>query len=236
MTDEPVVEWNITHHVMLALEIATAEAEALLPDSVTPVEVRPGVALMHLAALRFAPDNVGPGSAPFGEVAMMVLVEPNLNLQMPNPRLAMHVLRVRSESEGFVNHRERKTLFTPTQLQSDLVVAFAEDGMSVALSDGHGPIAEMKNSHPNPRLRPREMWGQHFNHTQGIVYGGPWHWEGMLFEHQRRKDWGQLHPHPLFEGINTDRVRACYRGFFASAGHPIRERFYPVSPQFISEA
>jgi hypothetical protein len=231
MTESPTVEWIITRHIMLALEVTTAEADGLVPSHMVPVEVRPGVALMHIAALRFAPDNVGAGSAPFGEVALMVLVEPNLAIDMPHPRLALHVVRVLSDSPGFVNHPRRRTLFTPTRLVADLAVDFAEDGMSVALRDARGPIAQLRNAKNNPRFRPRQMWGQHFNDTQDVVHGGAWHWQGSLLEHQRRTGWGRLHEHPLFGGVDTTRVRSCYRGFFAGIDTPVRERFYPVAPQ-----
>ncbi|MCP4688122.1 MAG: hypothetical protein GY859_08735 [Desulfobacterales bacterium] len=229
--DRPlVVKWDITHQAMLSFEIDTDAVEAVLPEGLVARELRPGASLLQISMLRYAPGNFGPDSPVFLEVVVILSIAPDLSWDMPTPRFSFYPLTVYSDSKEFVDS-EADRVGTPTVLVESLEVHFRNGCLQVEASDKHGPIAWLRNTHPEPKFKHKGFWGQQINDTKGPLNGSPWHWEGEIFEHQRRGEWGKLHPHPIFKDLDISSVRTCYRQMFAkAAGSHCYERFYQVRP------
>ncbi len=225
-----VVAWRITHHMMLTFEMDYEAVEAVVPKPLVPLEIRPGVGLFSLAALRYCSGHFGrPDSPGFSEIVGIVTVPPNLSLPMPNPRFSFFALNVFSDSVDFVEG-EKETVYTPTVHSPSLQAVFGDDGRSVQVFDDDGPIADFVNTNPDLRFKPKLLWGQHFNDTKGPLHNGTWTWEGVAAEHQKPGDWGALHPHRFFKGLDLSAVQRCMFQMVArvGAGDVHMERFYKV--------
>lgn len=223
-----VIKWRVTQHIMMIFEAPLEDLERITPAPLVPVEVKPGIGLVYLAALHFEDGHFGPDSVGFDEAVFVVAVAPDLSMEMPTPRFSFFAFNVYTDSPDFVAY-EAKNIHTPAQVRPGFQVRFRDDGLGVEVRDDSGPIAVMNNTHPAPSFRRKEMWGQHFNDTRGgVLHSGPWHWEGALFEHEHQGDWGRLYPHSIFAGLDVSRLRRCSRQFFARPGEEILERFYEV--------
>lgn len=224
--DPLVIEWHIQRHIMFTWEVDLEAIEPLIPPELTAVEVRPGIALFSVAALLYEPGQFRPDSPPFLELVSVAHVQPDLSVKMPVSRFAMHAISVYSDSPDFIQ-QEGEKLFTPTTFDPSLKFTFTEAWDGVDASDDDGPIISFKSTHPSPVYTPDEMWGQHFNDSHGLHFG-IWEWDGIKFEHMHRGDAGRLHQHPFFKGMDTSRIRGCYRQMIPKPGSSACERFYKV--------
>jgi hypothetical protein len=224
--DPLVIEWHIQKHIMFTWEIDAEALEPFVPEELTLVEVRPGVALFSVAGLHYEPAQFRPDSPPFFELVSVAHVQADLSVEMPMSRFAMHAISVYSDSVDFVEQEGQK-LFTPTTLDPSLDLTFTERSDGVDASDKDGKILSFRSTHPNPNFVHDEMWGQHYNDTKGL-HMGIWEWDGMKFEHMHKGDAGKFYPHPFFKGMDLTRIRSCYRQMLPEPGGKACERFYRV--------
>jgi hypothetical protein len=222
--DPLVIEWHVDKHIMFTWEIDLDALSPLVPDELSLVEVRPGIALFSVAGLVYKPGNFGPDSKSFFELVSVAHVAPDLSVKMAPCRFAMHAISVYSDSPNFVR-QEGEKLFTPTTLDPSLDIRFNERCDRAEASDADGPIISWQSTHPEPVYTAYEMWGQHYNDTRGLHFG-IWEWDGMKFEHMKGGNAGRFHPHPFFKGMDVGAIRGCYRQMVAQPGAPAVERFY----------
>lgn len=219
------LHWRIKKQVMYLWEIDTDVLAPLVPDPLTPKEVRPGISLFAIEALHYHTDHFRPGYPEFLEAVLTAAVDPDLSIDMPVPRFCMHAISVISESQEFCD-QEGRVLFTPTELVPKLRMEFSEDGASCDMFDGDAPIVSMRNTHPEVVYEPKTLWGQYYTNTNGLQQG-IWRWDGEMFEHMkagRSSSFGGSHP--FFKGMDMSRVRGCYRQLMAKPGHQSSARFY----------
>ena len=224
--DPLILEWCLLRHILFNWEIDTEALEPFVPRELTLVEVRPGVSLLSVAGMLYAPGHFGPGSPAFFELAALANVQSDLSLNMPLSRFAMHSISVYSNSADFVR-QEGSLTFTPAFLDPTLELKFTENWDGLDAWDEDGPIVSLRNTHPSPVYAPDEFWGQHFNETKGLQRG-IWQWNGSKFDHMHKGNAGTLSPHPFFKGIDLKRVRGCYRQFLPKPGTRFFERFYKM--------
>lgn len=223
--DDPlVIEWHIKRHIMFTWEIDVEALDKLVPEELTPVEVRPGIGLFSVAMLRYAGDNFFPGSPEFIELVSVAHVQSDLSIAMPMPRFSMHAISVYTDSPEFVK-QEGELLFTPTQLDPTLELEWTETWDGCAAKDADGPIVSFKSTHPDPVFAHDEFWGQHYNDTNGL-HRGIFEWDGMKCEHMQRGSAGRFHDHPFYKGMDLERIRGCYRQMIPQCGSGAIERFY----------
>jgi hypothetical protein len=220
-----IVFWRINRHLFYTFEVDTDTAQAVVPDALDVIEVRPGVALMSVGLLRYEPGHFRPDSPVFFELVGAVHVSPDMSTEMPVPNMTFSSFSVLSDSADFVEN-EGRTLFTPTRLVP-LSVRLTADELGVEVSDTRGPILSMPSAHPEPRWVQKEMWGQHFTNTRGLQHG-IWEWDGRVFEHQRPLRGWKIHPHPFWCGIDPAAVRGVYRTMVLEPGTVCHERFYAM--------
>jgi hypothetical protein len=218
------LHWRIRKQVMYLWEIDTDAIAPLVPDPLTPKEVRPGISLFAIEALHYHTDHFRPGYPEFLEAVLTAAVEPDLSIDMPVPRFCMHAISVISESPEFCE-QEGRLLHTPTELVPGLRMEFSEDGASCDMFDGDQPIVLCKNTHPSVAYEPKVLWGQYYTNTKGLQQG-IWRWDGEMFEHMKAGNYGTFHKHPFFKGMDTSRVRGCYRQMMARPDFQNSARFY----------
>lgn len=220
-----LLEWTIDRHLFFTFEIDTDAVAGALPEALDTVEIRPGISLLSLGILRYKGGHFGEASPPFDELVAAIHVPPDLSTRMPMPTMSFYAIAVFTDSPDFVA-QEEYTIYTPAYHVPSLAVEYSADGLEAEAWDERGPIASVRNSHPEPSFTHAELWGQHYTNTKGLHHG-IWEWDGRRFEHMRasRGDW-KLHQHPLFETIDVTRVRRCYRQMMLEPGTLCRERFY----------
>ena len=168
--------WRVKKQVMYLYEIDLDAITRHVPPSLEPMEVRPGRALMAIEALHYHADHFAVGKPEFLEMVVTVAVQPDLSIDMPVPRFCMYPISVLSDSPDFVA-QEGRLLHTPTELVSNLKMAYSADGSSCTIADGDQPIVSMINTHPAPPYDHKVLWGQYYTNEKGLQQG-IWRWEG----------------------------------------------------------
>ena len=222
-----ILAWKIDRQLFYTLEVDLAEAERIVPDSLEVIQLRPGVALMSLSIVKFIPGQFGPDSPGFNELVAAIHVAPDLGIQMPVPTMSIFTFSMLSDSAPFIA-QEPDTLAAPGRLVS-LKYELTSDMLGVTVSDEEGTILHMPSSHPEPHWVAKEMWGQHFTNTRGLLHG-IWQWDGHLFEHQRNIPGWKLFPHSFWSGFDIRKAHGPYRTMLLQPNTLCNERFYAMRP------
>jgi len=221
-----VINWRLIGHVFCTWEIGMDAVEKILPTRLEPVDLRPGVGLLSIGCLRFAKGHFTADAPEFNEIVIVVHVQPDLSVAMPQPRFTFYAHSVVSDSVNFVDHEARE-IFTPTEHVPSLQLDFSPDGLGVRAWDEDGPFLELRSTAPASAFTPALIWGQYYSQI-GRLRHGIWNWQGTRFEHMQRGDPGKPMPHPYFRGLDVSKVSSCYRQMYAEPGRVHNERFYKV--------
>ncbi|MCA9618558.1 MAG: hypothetical protein KC731_06045 [Myxococcales bacterium] len=227
-------DWSIVDHLAFTFELPLAQVEALLPAQVSPVRPAPGLGLVQLIHARYPAGTLGEPE-PFDEVVCAALVEPDLSLDMPLPKVTLHVVDVLSNSARFVAHKV-PALKMPVHHAPSLRGAFDADGLGSKVEDERGPLLELRCPDAS-RFKPKSFCGQYFALHEGTLHHSVWAWQGSLFESQRaRRDTGVVHAHPWLAGLGLEALtRApCFMRQLREPGQPVSMRTY-AARRFVSE-
>src|SRR5262245_6173105 len=85
-----VSEWHIRQMCHFVYEVPAQVVAPLLPAGLSAVEPRPGVALLSVGYVDWLPGNNEGRWPAFLELTIMVLVHPDLSLEMPTPRYSYY--------------------------------------------------------------------------------------------------------------------------------------------------
>lgn len=223
-----VIDWRLKSHMLCTWEVDMPALEAAIPGDLEPIEVRSDVGLVSLTCMRYRTDHFYPGSPEFSEIMLFAPVQGDLSVRMPEARFNAYTMSVYSDSPDFVA-QEGRTLYTPTVHVPSLRVDFDVDKLTASAADERGPIVSFRNTGGAPKWSYEVLWGQHYNDTQGRLVQGIWNWDGTMFEHMQRGDYGRMHQHPFFGKLDVSRVRSCYRQMFMQPETEAHERFYEVT-------
>ncbi len=230
-------DWRIERHVAFTLEVPAPPLEARLPAGVSPVRPVPGMALLQLIVARYGAGTLG-SPEPFDEVVCAALVEPDLSLDMPLPRLTLHVFDVLSNSARFVAHKV-PALKMPVHHAPSLEVHHDADAYAVRVADAQGPMFEL-GSPDAAGFKHKAFVGQYFAQHEGALQHSVWAWEGTLFETQRRRGGHvALADHPWlasWEVGSLERLRRapCFMRQHSEPSLPVAMRTY--APRCLSQS
>lgn len=219
-------DWFISDHLAFTFELPLATVEALVPPAVSPIRPAPGLALVQLIHARYAAGTLGEPT-PFDEVVCAALVEPDLSLDMPLPKVTLHVLDVLSNSARFVAHKV-PALKMPVHHAPTMRGVFDADGRGSKVEDERGPLLELRCPDAS-RFKPKSFCGQYFARHDGALHHGVWAWQGSLFESQRaRRDIGIVHAHPWLGDLGLEALRGapCFMRQLREPGQAVRMRTY----------
>lgn len=209
------IKWAFDFDLCFMLEVETTSIAHHLPRGIHPSEVRPGISLLAFSIHRF-PEGAVNGTMPkITEASVGVMVQPNLSIAMPMPRLAIYVIYVASSCQKFTQYA-RDVDKMPIYHAQNLKCIVSED-FSVSVSDDNGPMYELKNTLENVVFKKSELMGQGFTYANGEdLYCTSFKWEGNLCEHQDgSKDFGKIYNHPSLKGIRiNEEQQTCYLQMF----------------------
>ncbi|MFB0517602.1 MAG: hypothetical protein ACETWG_13520 [Candidatus Neomarinimicrobiota bacterium] len=225
---EGLIIWQLNFALSTIYEIETEAIEHLVPKRLTPIEVAPGISLLHLAAFNF-PEG-GLGYLPeFQELVLSLIVTPDLSRGVPQS--AMYVLSLGSTCQEHLDHCVNYYKlpvygqFTKVSLQ--------QDPHSVKYEDGNGPIISMKNIHPNPVYTKDGRYYQAFVKEAGEIYVADVEMKGSLFEHQSTGDAGQMWSHPFFRDIDLETTEPTVYMQTINKPSSIGQQLYPRPEKFV---
>jgi hypothetical protein len=234
MTDDRVgsaaltMRWHVRNQSLFFYEIDADVLAPLLAPQLELAEVRPGIALMSLECLHYRAGHYRPDHPESYEMVIAAIVHPNLSIDMPVPKFALQIINVITDSADFAVH-EAEILGSPMVHVPGLAMTFTADGTSVDVRDGNQPIVSCRNTDPDARYERKELWGLTYATRHGLQHG-IFRWQGEVHEHMKRGAYGALHPHAAFLGIDTSRVRGCYRQMSARPDGPTEIRYYHLGP------
>jgi hypothetical protein len=184
-------------------EFPTANARALLPPGLQPVEPHHGLSVLTVTVFEFHDSAVGA----YKEVALSVAVAPRIQHGEPMPRAAMFPFLVGTTTPEARRHGMEVWHLPhhPTDLVVDIqrregeIVANAAEGgqpiLTLRITDG-GEVA----------WEPVEHLYQTFMHDQAGDYFSPLIMNGPFMEHEEERGSLVLHPHAFTKGIDADEV------------------------------
>jgi hypothetical protein len=200
-------------------EMSTADARALLPSHLEPMEKLHTRSVLAVLAFQFSESEVGT----YDELVLAVITPPRVEPGRPLPKAAFFPFMVATSTEAARQHAiERWCL---PHYMKDLDFEFAEgDGrMSVRVTDAGTPVVELSvTEHTFHRaVNPNHCFtiGNGSRHKVNIYMDGP------HSEHEEETGELMLHPHPMLEGLTLDEV----------SSYPFREEWYRAGIQTFEE-
>lgn len=229
-----VSRWNLSTIFHNLFEIPTAAIAPLLPKGVEPLEVRPGVSLYDIGDVLWNSGNLDGSWPAFHELTAMIVVQPDLSIDMPMPKFAFYVPKIIANWSGFVEN-ERRVLHLPTEY-TPLEVGKGEGLIDLRATDGKDLIFEFRNTNPQLAFPRDAFFGQYYSVEDGKLWFGIWRFEGFLCEHQKKGHPGRLANHKLFYGeLNVaDYCTESYMQLITSPDEDCIETFW--EPWIIRDA
>lgn len=219
-------DYLVDEHLNYMFEVDTSRVASLLPPHVTPKEPRPGRSLINVGYMRFDGSQIG-GRPDTIELTLSIVINPDLSLDMPIPKLCVYDFRIASNCPVFLSHEDEIQKLQGMHLPG-LARRFHPDRYGVDVWDDHGPIFSFKNPNANPVFKYELATGQYVTRHRDGLYQGVFVWEGVGCEQQSQGDCGRLHPHPFFQEIDVDWAEDCYIQMFLPHATPVLFRsFYP---------
>jgi hypothetical protein len=221
-----IARWDFISMFHGFYEIPTRVVRPLLPRGIEPVEVRPGISLYDIGHAHWNEGNLRGQWPEFHEITVMLVVHPDLSVDMPMSKFCFFVLKIAANCHPFVEN-EARTLHLPTAF-TPLHCRKSDDPTAVTLSDDQKMMFFMRSTNPNPTFHEDDFYGQYYTAKNGKLWFGPWRWQGTLCEHQKQGDHGGLVNHRLLYG-DIDVERDCtelYIQMYTEPGKRCIETFY----------
>lgn len=213
----PLLTWWHDFAMVCAWEVPMSALARLVPARLQPIEVRPGVGLFLINTAHYL-DGIVEGVPAHYELALNVMCQPDLRVDMPTPNLTFFTPRITSTSAAFLEHARDVDHFEP-YFASGLRAELARDRARVAFWDDDGLIVELYSTHPQPVFETTTIWGQYYTEREGVLRLGKFQWVGTMFEHQRPEPCARFNrEHPIWGGL--DLGGAAERTYLQMIGPP----------------
>lgn len=208
----PTEDYVIDEHLNFMYEVETARVLPLLPAPVTPKEPRPGTSLVNIGYMKFDATQIG-GRADTIELTLSVIINPDLSLDMPVPRMSVFDFRIASNCPVFLAHEHELQKLQGMHLPG-LSRRIDATGGVLDVWDDEGPLFTLRNPNPAPRFKYEAATGQYVSRHPDGLYQGVFFWEGVGCEQQHAGDSGTLHPHRFFQEIDVAWLGDCFLQMF----------------------
>lgn len=208
-------DYIVDEHLNYMFEIDTEFVAPLLPAPLSPREPLPGTALVNVGYMKFDARQIG-GLADTIELTLSIVVQPDLALAMPMPRMSVFDLRIGSNCPVFLSHEAEHQRLNGLHLPGLARNLHAAGHLEVW--DDDGPILEFKNPNPEPIYKYEFATGQYCSGDITGLHQGVFSWEGVGCEQQAHGDCGRLYPHRFYREIELASVGDCFLQMFLPIG------------------
>lgn len=181
-------------------EMATSDAERILPSHLQPIEVRPQRSILNVTAFHFRESDVGP----YAELTFSVVVPPIVGSWMRHAKAGFYPIVAATTSEA--SRRHRSQLWRIPHYQCDIDAHFIEKAgeMRVRVWGEEKPIVDFTVTEYLWRSTTHLLHGFMMDGTQrlkaDIQIGGRY----SVHEHEKGRM--KLYPHSITEALSLDEV------------------------------
>ena len=195
-----LTKYGFSNAVAAFYEMATEDAENILPPHLKPIEKQHTRSILAITAFHFTESMVGE----YDEIVLSIIVPPQVKPGQPLPKAAFFPFLVGTSTEASRLHAiERWHL---PHYMADIEIDFAEeDGvMDVHVREGSKPILDFTVSQhefePVRHLYNSYMMDGRTRHKVNIFMEGP------HSEHEEERGTLVLHDHPMTAMLTHDEV------------------------------
>lgn len=223
---ESTVDYLIDENLNFMYEVDASHVLPLMPPQISPKEPRIGKALINVGYMKFDATPIG-GRPDAIELTLSVIINPDLTLDMPVPRMCLYDLHIASNCLVFVEHEDEIQKLKGMHLPG-LSRKMDSRGNRLEVWDDDGPLFTFINPNPLSIFKSEIACGQYISSHPDGLYQGVILWEGVGCEQQSSGDCGKLYPHPFFKGIDVSWVEDSYMQMMLRASNQALFRsFYP---------
>lgn len=184
-------------------EFSTANARAILPHVLQPVEPHHGLSVLTVTAFEFHDSAVGP----YKEIALSVIVAPRIHHGEPMPRAAMFPFLVGTTTAAARQHGIDVWHLPHHPADLDVDIERREGEITVTAAEGGKPILTLRITDiGDVAWEPVEHRYQTFMHDQAGDYISPLEMAGPFMEHEEERGSLVLHPHAFNGAIDLAEV------------------------------
>lgn len=212
------ITWVQRPDISFSFEIETGKMSHLLPKSIVPFEVSPGISIMALTVTKFQHRELSRfGTFVTANWTVLVLQEDIDSI--PAGDFNMFVMNVCSSYKPYVDYASEVDLL-PIYHKPSLEIDCDNIPGLLDVKDKDGPICQLHTSlDGNDRYEKKIIWGRSIILKNGNVYVQPWKHEGysIMYNYQKAKKIGTIFNHPdFFKGLDMDDIGDnCRMQFFA---------------------
>ena len=190
-------------------EMATSDAERILPPHLQPIEVRPQRSILNVTAFHFHESEVGP----YAELTFSVLVPPMVGSWIRHAKAGFYPFIAATSSEESRKHRWER--FRIPHYPADIDAHFIEksDELRVKVWAEEMPVVDFTVT--------QHLWASSTHLLHGFMMDGTQRLKadiqisGRYTVHEHEKGRMILSPHPMTELLNHEEV----------APYPFREHW-----------
>jgi hypothetical protein len=186
--------------VSALFEMATSDAEKILPPHLQPMEIRPQRSILNVTAFHFKESDVGP----YAELMFSVVVPPVVDRRWPHPKAAFFPFQAATSSLRSRTHRSK--LLSIPHFPADIDAQFIErDGeLRVRAWAGGQPVVDLTVTqhewHASTHLLHAFMMDGDRRLKADLQISGSY----SMHEHERGRM--TLHPHVMTDALTLEEV------------------------------
>ena len=205
----PVERSYFSTGVSAFFEMATSDAERILPPHLQPIEVRPQRSILNVTAFHFRDSEVGP----YAELTFSVVVPAIVGSWLRHAKGGFYPFVAATSSEESRRHREDR--FRIPHYQKDIDAHFIEkaDELRVRVWGEERPIVDFTVT--------EHLWSSSTHLLHGFMMDGTQRLKadiqisGRYTVHEHEKGRMILYDHPMTAGLNLEEI----------APYPFREHW-----------
>lgn len=184
-------------------EFPTANARALLPRAVQPVENHHGLSIFNVTVFEFEKSEVGA----YRELVLSIVVAPRIQRGELMPRSALYPFMIGTTTPE--SRRHGMEVWRLPHLQADVQVELERgpDEARVHAAQGGQPILDLQVTNP-PQLAWKDVEHRYqtFSKDESGLYVSNLVMTGSFLEHEEEKGALALYPHAFTAGVELDEV------------------------------
>jgi hypothetical protein len=191
-------------------EMPTADARALIPQHLQPLEVRHDRSILAITAFHFTESLVGA----YSEVVLAVVVPPVVEPGRPLPKAGFFPFKVGTSTEASRLHAIERWHLPHYMEDLDITFDGEQDEVTVSVRDGDEPVLDLMVTDFD--FEPAKNVYSCFSVDDSDRYKVTIYMEAPHTEHEEERGSLTLHEHPMTAGLTIDDVER----------YPFREEWY----------